>query len=436
VKLKKLFILLIILLLNIFFSSKLYSQFWVEQVSGVNVSLNSVINSNWVGAGWTCGNNGTVLRTSNYGTNWLNVSGNGIPNDVTLNTISDCSNYPEYAFVAGKRGDTAIVYRTTNLGTSWQQVFRQLGGKINGIGVGNQIGFMAGNPVGGRWSLWKTTNNGLNWDSSGMYISQDGTETGWNNSFMYSSCIVFGTNNSGVYYSTNSGVSWGFAQTPGLVNITSLDIGSFGGPFFGYVAGLNKIFYTIQQDTLMPGSGNIVGIHKQPLPVDAFNSNHIIATKGDNKIYWLGSGSSSWMLHFTAPAGNYTHIARKLYSNVWAVRDNGGITYCGCVISGINIINSQIPERFSLSQNYPNPFNPVTNIKFDLPKSGFVKMTIYDLLGREITQLANQQMLAGSYSVDWDASNYPSGVYFYKIEIDDPSTSLRVTETKKMVLVK
>ncbi len=93
-----------------------------------------------------------------------------------------------------------------------------------------------------------------------------------------------------------------------------------------------------------------------------------------------------------------------------------------------------IANNFSLSQNYPNPFNPVTNIKFEIPvgngRDRSVKLIVYDLLGKEITTLVNQQMQAGSYSVDWDASNYPSGVYFYKLESEN------FTESKKMVLIK
>ncbi|HMQ80675.1 MAG TPA: YCF48-related protein [Ignavibacteria bacterium] len=102
---------------------------------------------------------------------------------------------------------------------------------------------------------------------------------------------------------------------------------------------------------------------------------------------------------------------------------NGGLTF----FNSHEILN---PEKFRLFQNYPNPFNPVTNIKFDIPKSGLVKITVFDMLGREVTSLINQQMQPGSSSVDWDASNYPSGVYFYKLETES------FAESKKMVLVK
>jgi hypothetical protein len=105
-------------------------------------------------------------------------------------------------------------------------------------------------------------------------------------------------------------------------------------------------------------------------------------------------------------------------------------------IVGINQFNNGLVKKYDLSQNYPNPFNPVTNIKFDLPKSGFVEITIYDLLGREVTQLVNQHLQAGSYSVDWDASNYPSGVYFYSLVVGDNTNNGGYAETKKMVLIK
>jgi hypothetical protein len=128
---------------------------------------------------------------------------------------------------------------------------------------------------------------------------------------------------------------------------------------------------------------------------------------------------------------------------------NRRMTLFGCVINGIvygdtsmlvgiKQISEEIPRDYALCQNYPNPFNPATNIKFDLPKSGFVKLVIYDLLGKEIAHLVNLQLQAGIYNADWDASSYPSGVYYYQLIVGDPSASLGVfyTETKKMVLIK
>jgi hypothetical protein len=93
-------------------------------------------------------------------------------------------------------------------------------------------------------------------------------------------------------------------------------------------------------------------------------------------------------------------------------------------------ISTESPKTFSLGQNYPNPFNPKTNIEFKLSKTAFVKLSVYDLLGKEIETIVNQQFKAGTYVVDWDASRYSSGVYFYKLITDG------FTDTKKMILVK
>ncbi len=100
------------------------------------------------------------------------------------------------------------------------------------------------------------------------------------------------------------------------------------------------------------------------------------------------------------------------------------------IINGISKIGSEVPQMFSLAQNYPNPFNPSTKINFALPNSSFATLIVYDILGREITTLVNEQLKPGKYSVDWDAANYASGVYYYRLHTEGYS------ETKKMILVK
>jgi len=94
--------------------------------------------------------------------------------------------------------------------------------------------------------------------------------------------------------------------------------------------------------------------------------------------------------------------------------------------------------RFSLSQNYPNPFNPSTKIQFSVVSSQLTVLKIYDLLGREVATLVNDELSPGSYAVTWDATGYPSGIYFYKLEAGDPSTSFgrRFVDTKKLLLLR
>jgi hypothetical protein len=90
-----------------------------------------------------------------------------------------------------------------------------------------------------------------------------------------------------------------------------------------------------------------------------------------------------------------------------------------------------IPQVFRLSQNYPNPFNPITKISYDIPQNSIVKLTIYDILGREVIKLVNNEFKQpGRYVVEFNATNLASGVYFYRVEAND------FTDSKKMVLVK
>jgi len=114
----------------------------------------------------------------------------------------------------------------------------------------------------------------------------------------------------------------------------------------------------------------------------------------------------------------------KNYANVaWSVY-NSGFTV------GIKNITTSIPTEFSLSQNYPNPFNPTTTIKFAVPRSSSVKISVFDVSGREVETLVNERLQAGTYETTFDGSRYSSGVYFYKLQADGYS------ETKKMLLIK
>jgi hypothetical protein len=106
-------------------------------------------------------------------------------------------------------------------------------------------------------------------------------------------------------------------------------------------------------------------------------------------------------------------------------------------VIGIKKLSENVPGDYHLYQNYPNPFNPVTKIKFQTPpqpspkeRGSVVKLIVYDVLGREVAVLVNEQLSPGSYEASWDGTNYPSGVYFYKLVTGG------FTETKRMVLIK
>jgi len=108
--------------------------------------------------------------------------------------------------------------------------------------------------------------------------------------------------------------------------------------------------------------------------------------------------------------------------------------YNGGFVIGNEKISSTTPDEFRLYQNFPNPFNPVTKIKFSISnvscESSVVSVVIYDILGKEIATLVNEKLNAGTYEIEWNGTNYPSGVYFYKLVAGE------ISITKKMVIVK
>ena len=105
------------------------------------------------------------------------------------------------------------------------------------------------------------------------------------------------------------------------------------------------------------------------------------------------------------------------------------------VSENLSLVSEVVPLRYNLHQNYPNPFNPKTEIKYELPKDGFIKINVYDLMGRNIKTLVNKIQIAGNHSVTWNATNnsgelVSAGMYIYTIQAGTFS------QTRKMVLLK
>ncbi|HEY5124156.1 MAG TPA: T9SS type A sorting domain-containing protein [Ignavibacteria bacterium] len=183
---------------------------------------------------------------------------------------------------------------------------------------------------------------------------------------------------------------------------------------------------------------------------------------GTTPVILFGDTTSKVRFYVTASGINWSESGTKSYvkkygfyslnSSGYGGGGTGGISYTlkGCKINGIiygdtsltssiNRISSSVPASYFLSQNYPNPFNPVTKIRFDVsghppypPSKGEIKISlkVYDLLGKEITTLVNEQLQPGSYEVTFDGSNLPSGIYFYQLRAGD------YVETKKMLIIK
>ena len=106
-------------------------------------------------------------------------------------------------------------------------------------------------------------------------------------------------------------------------------------------------------------------------------------------------------------------------------------THAWSQLTAIETDNTQLlPQKYTLAQNYPNPFNPTTRIQYTVPKDGNVKLTVYNIIGQEIAQLVNGEVKAGTHEINFDASALTSGVYLYKLQVNN------FTSVKKMILMK
>ena len=155
-------------------------------------------------------------------------------------------------------------------------------------------------------------------------------------------------------------------------------------------------------------------------------ANGFVPNDGDSFIILNTSGSinaDSSFISLDIQDGLFLSVVKNS-NNITLVVDSVGVL-------GIEEINDgEIIKNFSLSQNYPNPFNPSTNINFSIPRAGFVSLDIYSITGERIATLVSEDLNAGSYNYNWDASGLSSGIYFYKI------SSGSFTSTKKMLLLK
>jgi photosystem II stability/assembly factor-like uncharacterized protein len=165
--------------------------------------------------------------------------------------------------------------------------------------------------------------------------------------------------------------------------------------------------------------------------ISAPSSSVIYVCGSSGMTYKTSDGGDNW----TRMSSTTAHNLRALYfwneKRGFAVGDSGTILFTeNGGVTGVRNIEDHHPSNFSLQQNFPNPFNPSTTFRLSINNSQFVELKVFDLLGREAATLVNEERRAGSYEVLWDASNFPSGVYFYRLR------SGGVVETRKMVLLK
>ncbi|HEY6626557.1 MAG TPA: T9SS type A sorting domain-containing protein, partial [Ignavibacteriaceae bacterium] len=138
-----------------------------------------------------------------------------------------------------------------------------------------------------------------------------------------------------------------------------------------------------------------------------------------------GKGNSTEINYYSFIDHPQVSGINQLYFRLKQVDFDGTFSY-----SDVVNVSYDVPTEFVLSQNYPNPFNPSTRINYFVPKESFVSIKVYDFLGREVMALVNESRAVGSYEMVFDASNLPSGTYFYTLIAENYSS------TKKMILIK
>ena len=433
-------------LVVLFVSFQLNAQ-WVSQVSPVTnqdfVGVSAVDND----VCWIAGFGSAVVRTTNGGTNWSNVSLPPIGN-----VIADISSI--YAIDANTclvslyTPNTTYVYKTTNGGSSWGQVFAQViptNTSFNGIRAiymtSAANGFMAGDPVNLRWSLWKTTDGGSTWDSTGLYLkAENSTDAGaFHCLYVDGTKIWFGTGSSKIYYSSNYGQTWSSQNTQTLTSVydvwfngtTGIAAGTAGTNFDGPGA----LYLSTNSGTTWipapyPGGINITAAAGK-------GSNFIYSTLHGAIYLSTNNGASFSKVDSVTVAGHVYYDIRMSRSgnSAWACGPNGMIRKGTTTHTAINDMKPVV-QNFSLEQNYPNPFNPSTTIKYAVLFESNVNIRFYNSLGQIVREVNESNRQPGNYEINFNSSGLASGIYFYSIKALSSDGKNNYTAVKKMILLK
>jgi hypothetical protein len=307
------------------------------------------------------------------------------------------------------------IYRSTDNGAAFTQVSALTSEVV--LAVSGGLIFAGTVPFG----VYISTNNGTNW-----------TQTSLNNQSVKSfgvngNNIFAGTMSGGVFLSTNNGTTW--TQTS-LNNQAIRSIAINGSNVFAGT-GLNGIYKSANNGSTWTQTSINTGRYDG---LTALNNN--IFASGDGGIFHSPDNGVTWIPRNEGNPGGFNTFL--FASNAIMGGGPNGVYYRFLSeMIGIQNISTEIPSAYSLSQNYPNPFNPTTKIRFAIPSmegSGFsrglVRLTIYDVMGREVQTLVNESLQPGTYEATFDGSNYSSGIYFYRLETNN------IQITRKCILLK
>ncbi len=401
---KNLFIIFIsVLLLQL---TSLAQEGWIQQISGTTEHFKSVhfVDSN---TGWAVGWGG-IFNTTDGGENW-NVQYTGECYDVF--------------FIDNNTGwvTNGAVLKTTNGGIDWiakPSLCVELGRVFF---IDENIGWVIG--LGGfncNDIIQKSTDGGESWTElsvrTGSALWFIDSDVGW--------YVYYGTDfgEAGVIYKTTNG---GLTFIPQDTSYQLTDV-CFTDDNNGWVTSRGgNILYTTNggEDWNEQVSGGAASVH-------FVDSNTGWAVGGT--ILHTTNGGEDWnqQVYGITLGLNSVHF---IDSNTgWAVGANG--TILKTTNGGVSLVEEEeideIPTDYSLSNNFPNPFNPSTKIRYSVPQTSNVMIKVFDILGKEIETLVNEEKPIGTYEITWSAGNLPSGIYFYRLQAGS------FVETKKMVLMK
>ena len=418
----------LLLIFNIASTSKSGTVF-MSSVSGVNF-LNDIcaLDANTVIA---TGSEGTILKTSNGGMNWMIISLNPSFDLRGIRFLNKNTGWMRSNFVGS-------LLKTTNSGNSWISYSQNIGPYFF---INENTGWTSYSNAGTQLIISKSTDGGSNWNM--QFLMSDN---------FYPNSVYFADENTGYVLSFNNGsYSKLLKTTNGGTNWNTQ-------PF---ISGSMYSFNFLNSNTgWVVGSGGSIlkttngcinwvaqnsGVNNYLQSIEFINENTGWIS-GVNVVLKTTNSGLSWVSQLDLPHTMFTSVSCNDSNNIWASgyyidtslggiiykSVNGGANWMNVYDNTVSVNNiaGSIPVGFSISQNFPNPFNPVTRISFSIPTSENSVLKIYDALGKELQVLVNERLNVGSYEVDFDGSNFASGVYFYKLEAGD------FVETKRMILLK
>lgn len=413
------------LLISIFLINQAFSQSgWQLRPSGTNVILFGVsvskVDPNYANA---VGEAGKILGSFDGGKSWYTQNNNL---NYWLNDVHTVDQFTAVAVGFQAGDEIGKILRTTNGGVNWYPQWSNFLHTLCGVSFPNPY---VGITVGWFGTILRTTDGGEKWWRQNVNTGYNLYDVEFVNEQTGFIVGALGT----MLKTTNAGENWFNLDPPDTNSINGI---SFCDPLHGAAVGVQGYIITTED-------GGETWVRRQSWTLNdlqgVFVSNPYTITAVGNGSTVLRSNNGGYSFTWQEnPVQNITYYGVHFYNAYFglAVGGNGKIirTVSGggdsSQVIGINNISNEIPKSINLYQNYPNPFNPVTTISFDIPQRSFVSLKVFDMLGREVALLVNQDLNAGKWDYDWEAKGVSSGIYLYQLNVNGN------VQTKRMILTK